>query len=139
MPEPPREMYEELEHTADWALRVQGRDLPALFVNAALGMMELAGVRTGDEPGEVRRIELQALDKESLLVDWLHELLVALELEQLAFREIELQITGGKKLVGTFQAVPIISMDKPVKAVTYNELLIQESPDGLEATVVFDV
>ena len=139
MSEPPREMYEELEHTADWALRVQGRDLPALFVNAALGMMELSGVQIGDEPGEVRQIELQAVDTESLLVDWLHELLVALELEQVAFREIELEITDGKKLVGTLRAVPIISIEKPVKAVTYNELLIQESPDGLEATVVFDV
>jgi len=97
-------MYEELEHTADWALRVRGRDLPALFENAALGMMELSGVQTGDEPGEVRQIELQAVDTESLLVDWLQELLVALELEQLAFREIELEITDGKKLVGTLRA-----------------------------------
>ena len=102
-------------------------------------MMELSGVQTGDEPGEVRQIELQAVDTETLLVDWLHELLVALELEQLAFREIELEITDGKKLVGTLRAVPIISIEKPVKAVTYNELLSQESPDGLEATVVFDV
>lgn len=132
-------MYEEIDHTADWALKVRGRDLPALFANAALGMMELAGVQTGEEQGRVRQIELQAIDPEALLVDWLHELLIALELEQLAFREIKLEITGGIKLVGTFRAVPTISMEKPVKAVTYNDLLIQESPDGLEATVVFDV
>ncbi len=132
-------MYEEIDHTADWALKVWGRDLPALFVNAARGMMKLAGVRTGDELGQVRKVELQAIDQEALLVDWLHELLIALELEQLAFREIKLQITGGIKLVGMLRAVPVISIEKPVKAVTYNELLIQESPDGLEATVVFDV
>lgn len=132
-------MYEEIEHTADWALRVRGRDLPALFINAALGMMELAGVRTGEGVGQTRQIVLQAIDRESLLVDWLHELLLALELEQLAFREIDLEITDGQKLVGTLRAVPIVSMEKPVKAVTYNELLIQESPDGLETTVVFDV
>ncbi|MFQ5923356.1 MAG: archease [Anaerolineales bacterium] len=139
MPDPSLERYEEIEHTADWALKVRGRDLPALFANAALGMMELAGVQTSDDVGKERQIEIEAIDSESLLVDWLHELLLALELEQLAFCEIDLEITDGRKLVGTLRAVPIASMEKPVKAVTYNELHIQKSPDGLESTIVFDV
>jgi len=33
----------------------------------------------------------------------------------------------------------LISIAKPIKAVTYNELDIVESPQGLSATVVFDV
>ncbi len=135
----PAKMYEEIEHTADWALRVRGADLPALFSNAALGMMELAGVRTENTAGDKRKIELQADDKETLLVDWLHELLVALELEQIAFRDIELEISDGISLAGTVQALPIASMDKPIKAVTFNELDIEESLQGFEATIVFDV
>lgn len=131
--------YEEIDHTADWALKVRGRDLAALFANAALGMMELAGVRTSDDVGLERQIEIQAIDRESLLVDWLHEVLLALELEHLAFHEMDLEITDGRKLVGTVRAVPFVSMEKPVKAVTYNELNIQESPEGLETTIVFDV
>ncbi len=139
MGQSPAKMYEEIEHTADWALRVRGADLPALFSNAALGLMELAGVRTENTVGDKRKIELQADDAETLLVDWLHELLVALELEQIAFRDIELEISGGTSLAGTVQAVPLASMDKPIKAVTYNELAIEESLQGLEATIVFDV
>ncbi len=139
MTDPALANYEEIDHTADWALKVRGRDLPALFANAAHGMMELAGVRTSDDVGQERQIEIQAIDRESLLVDWLHELLLALELEQLAFREMDLEITDGRKLVGTLRAVPIVSMEKPVKAVTYNELHIQESPEGLETIIVFDV
>jgi SHS2 domain-containing protein len=139
MTDPALVNFEEIDHTADWALKVRGRDLPALFANAALGMMELAGVRTSDDVGLERQIEIQAIDSESLLVDWLHELLLALELEQLAFREMDLEITDGRKLVGTLRAIPIVSMEKPVKAVTYNELHIQESPEGLETTIVFDV
>lgn len=139
MRQPPAKKYEEIEHTADWALIVRGTDLPTLFSNAAQGMMELAGVQTVKETGQERRIKLQAMDRESLLVDWLHELLIALELEQLAFREIDLRITGSRKLVGSVHTVRIISMEKPIKAVTYNELEIQESPQGFEATIVFDV
>ena len=139
MQQTPSKMYEEIEHTADWALRVRGPDLPALFSNAALGMMELAGVRTENAAEDTRQFELQADDTETLLVDWLHELLVALELEQIAFRDIELEIDGGTRLQGTVKAVPLASMDKPIKAVTFNELDIRETSQGLEATIVFDV
>jgi SHS2 domain-containing protein len=139
MPQPPVEKYEEIEHTADWALKVRGADLPALFSNAALGMMDLAGVQTGEDAGQTRTVELQAIDSETLLVDWLHELVVALEVEQMAFGEIDLEIINGRRLVGTVRAVPIASIEKPVKAVTFNELVVQKSAQGFEATIVFDV
>lgn len=131
--------YEELEHTADWALRVRGRDLAELLVNAANGMMELAGVQTASAAGTFRKLELTSLDRESLLVDWLHELLLALELRGVAFKHIRLKVTGDLSLTATFREVPLTSLAKPIKAVTYNELLIEEGPKGLFATVVFDV
>jgi len=131
--------FEELEHTADWALRVRGRDLAELLVNAANGMMALAGVETASMAGPERRLELISHDRESLLVDWLHELLLALELRSVAFKHIRLKTTGERGLAATFQEVPLTSIAKPIKAVTYNELNIEESPQGLSATVVFDV
>ena len=139
MPESPAKNYEEIEHTADWALKVWGQDIASLFTNAALGMMELAGIRLSTEPGAAREIELRADDRESLLVDWLHELLLAVELEQHAFKQIELEISDSWRLTGSVRLVPIASIEKPIKAVTYNELQIGESSNGLEATIVFDV
>ena len=131
--------FEELEHTADWALRVRGRDLAELLVNAANGMMELAGVQTTTAAGTLRKLELTSLDRESLLVDWLHELLLALELRSVAFKHIRLKVTGDRGLTATFRELPLTGLAKPIKAVTYNELQIEESPQGLTATVVFDV
>jgi len=131
--------FEELDHTADWALGVRGRDLAELLVNAAQGMMELAGVQTASGSGTGRTLELTSLDRESLLVDWLHELLLALELRGVAFKDIRLAITGDRGLTATFEEVPLTGMAKPIKAVTYNDLHIEESPFGLSATVVFDV
>ncbi len=131
--------FEELEHTADWALRVRGRDLAELLVNAAKGMLELAGVRTSATAGPERKLELTSLDRESLLVDWLHELLLALELRQVAFKNIQLEIKGDRGLTATFQEVPLTSIAKPIKAVTYHELVIEQGPRGLFTTVVFDV
>jgi SHS2 domain-containing protein len=102
-------------------------------------MMDLAGVQTGEDAGQTRTVELQAIDSETLLVDWLHELVVALEVEQMAFGEIDLEIINGRRLVGTVRAVPIAIIEKPVKAVTFNELVVQKSAQGFEATIVFDV
>lgn len=133
------EMFEELEHTADWAIKVRGSDFPSLFVNAAIGMMDLAGVSLGEGAGNARRIELEADDPETLLVDWLSELVVSLELEAEGYRDFEIEVSRDWRLTGTVTAVPIQSMEKPIKAVTYNELQIAEASDHLEATVVFDV
>ncbi len=131
--------FEELEHTADWALKVRGRDLADLLINAAMGMMELAGVRPAESGGEERQIKLESLDRESLLVDWLHEVLLALEMEAVAYSEIKLQVEGDRGVVGKVIAVPLADMTKQIKAVTYNDLQIDEGPEGLTATVVFDV
>jgi len=89
--------------------------------------------------GPERRLELISHDRESLLVDWLHELLLALELRSVAFKHIRLKTTGERGLAATFQEVPLTSIAKPIKAVTYNELNIEEDPQGLSTTVVFDV
>lgn len=139
MPNSPFEKYEEIEHTADWALKVRGRSFAELLENAAHGMMELAGVRVGERVGVNRSIELEAPDKESLLVDWLQELLLLIELDHMAFGEMELVVTGGVKLHADVHSVPVISIEKPIKAVTYNELHVESSHDGFEATIVFDV
>jgi SHS2 domain-containing protein len=131
--------FEELEHTADWAIKVRGADLGELLANAAGAMLELAGVELDEQPGVERRIEIRSLDRESLLVDFLHELVVALELRQSAFREIQIETDGSHELTATLREVPFLSMAKQIKAVTYNELEIESGPDGLSTTVVFDV
>jgi SHS2 domain-containing protein len=131
--------FEEIEHTADWALKVQGADLAELLVNAARGMLELAGVELGGQQGVERNIKIRSLDRESLLVEFLQELVVALELRQAAFHEIHIETDEMRELTATVREVPYRAMAKPIKAVTYNELRIEAGPQGLSTTVVFDV
>jgi SHS2 domain-containing protein len=65
--------FEEIEHTADIAIRIRGRDLAELFVNAAYGMAcQLSNPDAVKQTVE-RRIELDAYDAETLLVSWLGE------------------------------------------------------------------
>ena len=67
--------FEEVEHTAEWAYRVWGSTLEELFVRAAKGLYALAGVQSEDSSRIDREIHLEGLDRISLLVAWLNELL----------------------------------------------------------------
>lgn len=132
--------FEEVDHTADWALRVRGAGLPELLVNAARGM---AGLIAADPdtipPDEERRLELEAYDAESLLVTWLSELAYWAEAESLVFTRFHLESVSPTTLTATVRGGRVFPLQKHIKAVTYHNLEIAETDTGLEVTIVFDV
>ena len=131
--------YEEVEHTADLAIRVYGWDMEELFANAAWGMGQLMANLEEVKPQIQRQIHLTAPDYDALLVDWLNELLylgdtegefyAAYEIESLSPTEIKATVRGGK----------ISEVKTEIKAVTFHGLEIKETEHGFEATIVFDV
>lgn len=135
--------YKEIEHTADWALHVWAPDLPELLSEAARGMNALAGVKLNATKPASHHIQLTAPDGESLLVAFLSELLYLAEQENLAFDSFDLTVDADAqndlRLDGVLYGASIAAMSKAIKAVTFHNLHIQKTPDGLEATVVFDV
>jgi SHS2 domain-containing protein len=131
--------FEELEHTADWSLRVHGRDLADLFQVAASAMLAACGARAGDGPLETRSATLDAPDGESLLVRWLEEVLYRLEPNGRCPVKFELALEGATRLKATWTEGPLLGVDKPIKAVTFHNLTIDETAAGAQATIVFDV
>jgi SHS2 domain-containing protein len=132
--------FEEVEHTADWALRVRGRDWQDFLVNAAYGMASLLVADPAAIPLEVeRRIALAAFDAESLLVNWLSELAYLAEAEVLIFHQFELDEATSTHLRATVWGGRAPNLQKHIKAVTFHNLEIVETDAGFEATVVFDV
>jgi len=132
--------YEELEHTADRALRIFGRDLGRLLINAACGLNSLLAPKF--PPGAARRkisLQLNALDAESLLVDWLSELAYRAESEMLVFDRFELQDVSSTHVRATLGGRRAMRLERQIKAVTYHNLEIVETQKGLTATVVVDV
>ncbi len=130
--------YEEVQHTADWCLRVWAADLPSLFVEAARGMNALSGAR--QTPGLLTRrtFESAAPDPESLLVSFLSELVYTAEQEHLVFDNFKVEVDGQKVKI-EMEGTPLASVDKTIKAVTYHNLLIRRTERGLEVEIVFDV
>ncbi len=131
--------YQEIVHTADWALRVWAASLPELFRQAALGMyFLLEAAPTGDGERHTLILTLTAVDAESLLVSFLSELLYICENDNLAFDQFEIAITHGE-LEAKLTGGRLESMRPEIKAVTYHDLNILKSQAGYETTIVFDV
>lgn len=132
--------FEMLEHTGDIKIRVFGKDQKELFMNAAQAMMSfLYGEKKYqcDSP-EIQPIELLTSDQESLLVDWLSELLYLSDTKKktsVKFNIKEITTTHIKAEVHLCSA----EQQDDIKAVTYNQLEIKQRNDHWEAVVVFDI
>jgi len=132
--------FEEVEHTADKALRIFGTNLPDLFLSAAVGLTHLMGVDLSGISTEIgKSIELEAIDAESLLVEWLSELAYWAESEMLVFKEFRIQKATATQLRAKILGGKTSTLQKHIKAVTYHNLKIKKTSEGLEATIVFDV
>ena len=135
--------FEILEHPADIGFRVRGPSLKALFENAAMAMLSIAG-----EVEDVQRTEQFALsatgaDAESLLVNWLSEVLWWSDGKRIAFREFRVREIDMTHVAAEGLGEPSDPARHRakliVKAVTYHQLKLEETPRGWMAEVFLDV
>lgn len=138
MIEPLDRGFEEIAHTADWALRVWAPDLPELFAQAAQGMYALMQVRLEPAPRLERALEIEGADAESLLVSFLSDLLYYGEHEGVGFDTFDIQV-DGTRLRAVAGGAPIAQQNKEIKAVTFHNLAVYASEAGVSTIIVFDV
>ena len=132
--------FEEIDHTADLCLRVYGSNLKELFVYAARGMFALMQCEPG---GQVRpashHILLKADDVETLLVDWLNELLYLAEARQELYDVYDMEHLGETRLEAFVHGAADHSRQRGIKAATFFDLHVARSSAGYQATITFDV
>ncbi len=133
--------FEEIPHTADWSFRAFGRDLKEVFENAAFAMVSMEGVVPPEAaaPVTVRQVQATGIDFESLLVNWLSELLYLQESQHETFHRFQVELLSPTSLRAKAFGTPHGKIDKHIKAVTFHNLTIQQTPEGWQATVVVDV
>lgn len=133
--------FEEIDHTADRAFRVTGRDMAALLENAARAMQALDsdGPRPTAEPSAMRAIEVEGVDDESLLVNWLNEILYLEQAHHLVCEQFHLDDLKNHCLRARVETRECDRTYAHIKAVTFHNLKIRETSEGLEAEIVVDV
>ena len=134
--------FDILDHTADIGIIAYGVDLKQTFANAATGLFSL--ITDLDKVVEVtyRDIELTAPDMESLLVDWLNELVYIFDVENMLFKRFDVSQLDQNWLKARVYGEKVDAarheIKLGVKAATYHMLQIV-SNNGYQARVIFDI
>ena len=130
--------YEEIDHTADLALKVWGNDFFGLLENAAEGMYELMGISEKPGSNAENSFQIENDQKESILVDFLSECLYLAEVERQKFTAFSFK-ESEKVITVAAQGASVTAIDRNIKAVTFHNLEIEETSRGLKTTITFDV
>jgi SHS2 domain-containing protein len=133
--------FEELSHTADVKIRARAPTLDGVFSDAFNALMQ---VMYGDDRkgGTRRELTIQSADNESLLADFLSEVLFVSEVDGLVFSGADIRITGNTlyaMLDGEAFDPARHSGGSEVKGISYSGLSITHSTNGYMLDIIFDV
>ncbi len=134
--------YEIVDHTADIGILVRAKNLPELYINAALAFFDLMAGLENIKPNEMIPISVEATDLENLMVNWLGELLYLFDSDgwllvdfQLELKHMRIIATGkGEKYDPTKHEIRYY-----IKAITYHMLEVKQDKDEWVARVIFDI
>ncbi len=137
--------FEYLEHTADARFRAYGESLEKAFENAALAMLNVMVDTNSVNNNSSVDIELSSPDLDSLLFDWLSEILFVFEVDEMVFGRIKVnelnvgdeECSMSATLYGEAMDLSVHVFDTEVKAATYNKMKIEKTECGwmIQATV----
>ena len=134
--------FEIVEHTADTAIRGWGPTLEALFVVMAEGLFKVIGGDAATSATQSRVLHLEADNSSELLHDWLESLNTLHQIHQELYTQFKVNI-GHNRVQAAVGGGPMDQatgeFGTEVKAVTWHDLTIQETPTGLEAYVLLDI
>lgn len=138
----PGSKFKILEHTADFMIEVYGKNLKTLFINAAQGMFfYMAKPKKGKlSKSRFQEIKIKSLDKESLLVDFLNELLYLSMTKDQFYSEIKIEKLTNKELEAKIRGIPFEKTDLnlEIKAATFYNLKIRKNKIWKTA-ITFDI
>ena len=135
-------MFELLEHPADVGFRARAGSLRELFECAAEALVAIALEIEHIEQRESYPIEAEGDSYESLLVNWLSEVLYYLDGRQLAMRSFRVKDLSPNRVSGDALGERRQSRHRAkllIKGVTYHQLKIEQTEQGWVCEVFVDV
>ena len=134
--------YKFLTHTADVKFRAFGKNIEEMFANSALAMF--SSMYEGKvKENRTSKIKAKGKDFESLLYNFLEELLVLFDSEQFFLSKVKSLKIDKKnfkleaEVVGDDSSKYTVHID--VKAITYNDMFVKKQKNNWVCQVVLDV
>ena len=134
--------FDIVNHTADVGIVAYGADISQAFVNAARALFSLITELDDVEEVLYRDTELTASDEESLLVEWLNELIYLFDAEGIIFKRFDITKLNPTRLKARSYGEKVDSsrhkLKTGVKAATYHMLKVDKD-NGCKVQVLFDI
>ena len=134
--------FDIVDHPADVGIIAYGADVKQAFANAARGLFNLITELDDVKETLYRDIEVTATDKESLLVEWLNELIYRFDTENIIFKRFVITELNDTRLKGRSYGEKVDNsrheLKTGVKAATYHLLKVDKN-DGCKVQVLFDI
>jgi SHS2 domain-containing protein len=131
--------YEELDHTADLALRIRGATLGDLLGNAALGLSALLCAGPAQEPDVRLEVHVESDDGAALVVDWLNELLYLDQVHERIWHIGEIVKLDETSVRAVIHGRACPERAHTIKAATYHGIELRRDDKGLAITITLDV
>jgi len=131
--------FKPLDHPSEIGIIAYGKTQREIYENAAFGMFSLMADLDKVTPKQIIGVRVMGENPQSLLVNWLNELVFLEDSKKMLFRKftvkqlsgtaLEAEVCGEKIDLKTHQ------LHRPIKAATYSQLQLDEN----QATIIFDV
>jgi len=138
-----KKSYEIIDHTADVGIIAYGADVEELFSNAALALFSLI-----TEPERIEEklhvdLEVNSEGRDSLLVEWLNELIYLFDVKHILFNRFDIESLTHNDLKATCYGENFDPMRHKikigVKAATYHMLRLEKNGGGYKSQIIFDI
>jgi SHS2 domain-containing protein len=137
--------FKYFDHTADVCFESYGKTLEEAFTNSALAAFNIITDITKIKQLKKQEISVKAIKLESLLFDFLDELIFLMDTKHIIFSKFDDMRIGKKE--GTYVLTCIAHGDSidnyerhgDIKAPTYNEMSIRETEKGFIIRAVVDI
>jgi SHS2 domain-containing protein len=114
-----------------------------VYENAAFALFAMEGAIPLDSdtrlPEIARAVDVEGIDAETLLVNWLNELLFLQDRYHEAYYRFKIDTLDSQRLHANIGGLPNRKIEKLIKAATFHNLKIERTAEGWQATVVVDV
>ncbi|MBE0480762.1 MAG: archease [Dehalococcoidia bacterium] len=134
--------FEIIDHAADIGLAAWGETFEEALAGLAEGMFSIMADLGTIEERLCRKVKVESPDQESLVVDWLNELLYIADIERLVFCRFEITGLAGCGLLAECHGERIDPakhrLGPAVKAATYHMLAVERG-DCYRIKVILDI
>ncbi|MEW6455589.1 MAG: archease [Acidobacteriota bacterium] len=134
--------YEIFFTTADIGLKVRGKSIEELFKNAAEGMFSIMRKNLKNRSNSIKRkIDVKSYEWESLLAEWLNELLFLYDSKKVIFTNFKINEILPYRIKAEINGYKANKEDilREIKAVTLHNLKIIKEKNIWKTEIIFDI